>query len=478
MSFTLKKEIKESTLSSFDELMVANNTPVLQVSAQYGITDDTLVASLGGGSTSSSNSLFVADTGTSANGVAAVLSNREVAYRSGQGIRCIYSSIFNDGVANSTQQSGLLTSESAFGFGFDGERFGIFHARGGALEIQELHITTAATGNETATITVDDEIFNVPLTAGTQEQNAYQVSIYLSDNDPRYRYTSNGNIVTVLARLPEQGSGLWVFSSSTAVAGFIEIENGAVPPETWVYKEDWNVKNDLDINPSLGNVYMIQYSYTGFDGIKFFMKNPDTDHFELVHIIKYTNTTTEVSADNPTFRVGWACRNTGNTTSVKVRGSSAAAFIEGERFIDTSGKGKCNISNISSGNDVNILSFRNRDVFNGKANRADAFINELNVATEASKITLFKIIKNPTVNTYLDFEYFNNGSSLLEFATNNTIVTGGEEIACYATTSDIIDSLESLLGYITPGDIYSITANFSSGAASDVLASINWKDDF
>ena len=478
MSLIINKAL-ELPLTQFSEVVTAQNTPIIQITAQYGLTDKIVTAVIGG-SVSVANSLFVANTGTSAGGVAAILSDREISYRAGQGLRTIFSSIFSAGVANSTQEAGLITSESAFAFGFDGVDFGVLHSKDGLLEIQELQVTTPAAGAENASVTVDGTLFVIPITAGIVQQNAYQISAYLTANDPRYRYTSNNDTVNIIARLPEQGSGAFTFSSSgAAIASFTEISTGVIPTEYWTPKANWNVNPNFDIDPELGNVYMIQYAYTGFDGIKYYIKDRLTNDFELVHIEQYANTTTAVNATNPTFRVGWACRNTGNTTNISVKGSSAGAFIEGLHIIDSLGKGKCQTSSITFGADRNVLSFRNREVFNGAANRSETFIFGVSLATEATKLTIFKIIKNPILSSgFLTFQYFNETTSLMEFASDNVIITGGEEVACYATNSDIIVDLSELLGGITSGDTYSITAEFASGAAADMNVSLSWKDDF
>jgi hypothetical protein len=132
-------------LTAFGEQAVAMDTPVMQVTAQYGLLSEVLTANIGG-TTTASDSNFVASTGTGANNVSAIVTTRQAQYKAGQGLKAKFTAFFTAGKANSTQQAGFINSEAAFAFGYNGTEFGILHARDGELENQALTITTPAGG--------------------------------------------------------------------------------------------------------------------------------------------------------------------------------------------------------------------------------------------------------------------------------------------------------------------------------------------
>lgn len=476
MSNNVQIEPQKLPLTAYDQLLISDSYPVMQITGHYGILDDVLSISLGG-TTTTSNSNFIASTGNGPNNVAAIVSNREIQYRAGQGIRCEISAIFTQGVQNSSQNAGFITSESAFGFGYNGEDFGIVHAQGGDLESQELTITTGASGAESASVDVDGVNYSVPLTSGTVEQNAYQIATYLDDIDPRYNFTSVGAVVYCLAQLPDFGGGLFSFSSTTSAGSWVQIKSGTTPIETWVNQADWNGEL-VNIDPTKGNVYQIQAQYLGYGGIFFWVKDPLTSRFVLVHTIHYESTATIPSVSNPIFRIGWGCRNKGNTSDIQVKGASAGAFNEGVVRYDGRPKGICQ-ENLSVGAAFkNILSFRNRLTFNNEANRAEIIPLFLSLSTDTTKTAVFEILINPTVAGELLFSRY-DPNSLMETANDDVLITGGSVISCFdvSSTGALLVEIDKIIEAMLPGDIYCIAAKVTSGANSEMDAALTWKED-
>ena len=466
--------------TAFGELSVAQNKPLIQITAQYGLLEDVLTPTIGGTATTV-DSKFSLSTGVGASNVAAIVSSREAQYKAGQGLLARFTSIFTDGVANSTQQAGLITSESIFGFGYNGAEFGIVHARGGELECQELTITTSAAGAENAIVTVDGAPYAVAISSGTAQDNAYEISVSLSSQVPGYIFTSNNNVVTALAQLPDFGSGAFAFVSGTAIGAWAEIQSGTLPVETWVNKTDWNVNPGIVINTALGNVYQVQMQYLGFGGIRFYIENQQTAAFELVHVIQYANTDTVPSVSNPIFRVGWAARNSGNTTDIIVQGASAAVFIEGIVAFDGLPRGLCQTQLSVTTTRTNVIALRNRITFNNTANRAEIVPILLSLATDSSKTAFFEIVANPETlfGDTLDWNYVDSSKSLMEFADDNVFITGGDVIACFSVrnTGSLLVDMQKILEAQRPGAAFSITARVSSGSSADMDASPVWRED-
>lgn len=469
----------EAATTSFGEASVANPTPVVQITAQYGLRADVLSASIGG-STDAIDSKFTVNTGTGATNVTALVSAREVPYRAGQGLRCLATALFSPGVVDASQLVGLINSEAFFGFGYDGTEFGIVFAREGGREQQELEITTGAAGAENATVTIDNIPFTVPLTGGTVQKTAYEVAASLNPQHPAYNFTSVNGFVYAIALLSDLGAGTFSFSSATAAGTFTEIEAGSIPVETWVKQEDWNVNPGIDINPQLGNVYQIQLQYLGFGGIKFFIEDPATSKFELVHVIRYANTATIPLVKNPIFRCGWAARNTGNTTDITVQGASAAILVEGKIVVDGSHRGVCSFQTGIGTTRTSILAIQNRLSFSGVANRSEIIPRILHLATDTIKTALFEIVLNPIIATgeFLDFQSTGD-NELAELAQNTATVTGGQVIACFNVQigTGVPISFEDITAGLSPGQTLAIVTRVSGGSTAEMSASLSWQDD-
>lgn len=473
-------EFQNLQKTAFGELQVAQMNPVIQITAQYGLRSEVESAVIGG-TVTAEDSKFIASTGTGASNIASVASTRLATYRAGQGLAARFTSIFTTGVADSSQIAGLVTSESLIGFGYNGADFGILLARGGELEQWELQVTGGAGGGgENATITIDGNAYIVPLSSGSPELNAYEISVSLNSQVPGYGFSSVSDTVVVLAQLPDLGAGAFTFSSATATATFTNIQNGLIPPETWVNKADWNVNPNIDIDPTLGNVYQVQMQYLGFGGIQFYIENPETSEFELVHVIKYANSSTVPSVSNPIFRMGWGVRNSGNTTDVVIQGASGAIFIEGDIVVDSPSVGFSATQTSIGTTRTSIASLQNRRTYFGTANRAEIIGRSLVLSTDTSKIAKFELILNPTVASGEFLEFTSLGDSNLGETSDSAVeITGGQVIAAYdvKAASPFKVDIGDVTSKLQPADILCIAASVSSGASSEMSAALTWQDD-
>ena len=92
-----------------------------------------------------------------------------------------------------------------------------------------------------------------------------------------------------------------------AVNGFFFGYNGATfgvchrvnSVDTWYPQTSWNTEkmtageiNSMTLDPTKGNVYEIQFQYLGFGQIEFSVENSSTGAFDVVHVIRFANTST------------------------------------------------------------------------------------------------------------------------------------------------------------------------------------------
>jgi len=472
-------------LSSFGEVTIAAPFPIAQITAAYGLLDKTESFLFSGGTTKAENSLFVTSSGTDAAGSAFLLTRRQVAYRAGQGLIARFTSIFDTPVVDNTQVAGLIINTDNLTFGFVGENFGILYQHGGESEIEELTITTPAGGSENATVTVDGTPFTVPLTVGTVQHNAFEIAESLNAQVANYDFTSNDD--QVVARSVVFGDNLsFAFSSSTAVAAWVQVEAGLAPTAEFIPQPTWNVDTrisadpEVNLDPLVGNVYQIQMQYLGFGGIEFYVEDAKTAQLVLVHRIKFANTSLTTSVTNPTFRVGWASANAGNTTNIEVKGGSASGFIEGIMLRTESPRAAENTNaSVPVGSFVNILTIRNRIAFGTRRNRAEVFGLSLTAATDSVKAAIIEVTVGASITGDLDFQYIDKSNSVVEIADDPGTVTGGKLVASFIvpSSSGVVVNLEELASLILPGEVLTISSQITTGSPSSVSTSIIWQED-
>jgi hypothetical protein len=469
----------DSATTAYGDLAVESLTPIIQITAQYGLRSDALTAVIGG-TVGTVDSKFRITSGTGAANVATIVSAKEATYRPGQGLLFKFSAIFTPNTPNQKQYAGAITSESAFAFGYNGAEFGIVRSFDGALEQQELQITNGGTGN--ITVTVDGNPYTVTLTAGTAQHNAYEIAVSLDAQVPGYGVSSTDDVVSFLAQLPDFGGGAFTYNAlaSGSAGTFTQITAGLIMTDEWTPQAQWNIRPDIVINPALGNIYQIQVKYLGFGGIRFYVENPETALFELVHVIKYANTSILPIVSNPIFRMGWALRSTGNTTNISVEGASAGVYVEGIINHDERKRGASNEALAVDTTRTNVLALKNRATFNSRSNRAAIRTSILNIATDTNKTAVFEIILNPVVQVgqSLIFQSFGSGE-LAEIATDKVTITGGQVLSVFdvkASTPSSVD-LYNIIDELLPSEVVAITARVTQTPASEMAVAINWQDD-
>lgn len=471
-------------LTAFGEVRTESLSPITQVTAQYSLLRNVLTVTdnEATGTNSIEDNKFTCDSGTSATGLASITTLRQLSYRAGQGALGRFTALFDVGTVGNVQVAGLITAENTFAFAYVSDAFGILHAHDGQDELQELTLTVAA-GTETATATIDGTAYSVSLTGtGTVQGDAFEISQSLNAQVPNYNFTSNENQVVAQSVLPTP-QGLFAYSSAGTSAGaWVQLVAGLAAVQEFTPQVQWNCDPMADLNPQMGNVYQIQFQYLGFGAINFFIESEETGELVLVHTIKYANSHTTPSVSNPTFRIGWLSTNIGNTTSVRIQGTSAGAFIEGAIFRDNAPLSDSH-EQISVGTSLtNITSLRNRISFGGKVNRAELFPLIVSAASQTNKAAFFKILLNPVYATPVTFTYANKNSSIAELTSDKVLVSGGQEIGTVTVVNGAPAKVEfnKTIGAVTavfPGSTVCLAAQMSSGAAADCQASVTWQED-
>jgi len=391
-------------------------------------------------------------------------------FRPGQGEKDLFTARFSEGQVGSEQFAGAINANSGGGWGYNGTEFGILLRFGGAIVIQELTVTGAAGGAENATVTIDGTEYTVPLTAGTVQHNASEIADSLTTQVPLWFFEQVDDQVIVTSLISAPATGAFTFSSSTAIAAFVEVAAGVLPTDIWTpqYHDDpekrWNGEPMPELNPNLINNYKIQFGPSvGF----FSVFSTVTNEYVLVHTINENNTSTGVLIENPTFGHSWYALNRAGTSNVTTEGTFAGLYREGK---DTITKATDSIhAEVTAGTtEVPMFSLKSRGSINSVINEASAIIKSIQVASDSTKPIIATLTTGGTL-TGANWQYIDENNSTLLIDESATAITGGKHISI--TGFEVINSSE-LDSELRRGDIFTLSVNVASGGGSSSFSGV------
>ena len=439
-------------------------------------------------------------TGAGANQTSAILSREFVKYNPGQGALCRFTAVYTTGVANSTQYVGLGDTDDGYFFGYNGATFGILRRQGGKPETRKLAITTASNTNENITITLDGDAETVAVTAAgadtttTRVVTANEIVAHDFSNvgegwevhnmGPNVFFTSftDGSKTGTYSLVNGGGEAAGTFSQSLA---------GVATTETVVAQTDWN-KDTFDgsgdaNNPSgvtldqtKGNVYQIRYQWLGFGSISFFIEHGDEGDLHEVHMIKYPNTNTVPSVDNPTLPLYAAAINTTNTSDIVLKVGSMGGYVEGKDTL----KGlphSLSVESTSVGTtETPIMTIHSHDIYQSSLNRVKVKMTIGNVSTDGTKNSIVRVRKNTVLTGPAAFTSLDSNISTIHRDTTATGISGGVVVfAAGVEKVGFVDiDLEKLGITLVAPDFLTVTVQATAAATVDVVATFNWQELF
>ena len=471
--------------TAFGENLVAMNYPFIQAAPVNGFLPANWRAYTDGssGTAGVTGTEFSATTGTGGLGsYGAVQSFRALNYKAGEGGMARFTARFpNGGVASSWQGAGLLNIGDELSFGFNGTEFGIWHRHNGKPEVQTIQVTGAASGSENATIFVDGTSYTVPLTSGTVQHNAHEIAEYLDANATGWESTQNDDTAQLVALSDGDKTGTFSFASSSATATVAEVTAGVTKTSDFVAQTSWNVDTSSWIDHTKGNVFQITYQYLGYGAIYFWIENPETGLFTLVHKIKWANANNKPSLGNPSMHAGWYATSIGSTEDIQVFGASFNASSQGPQ-VKTRNPRAQDHENSNVGTTLeNILSIRNKRVVNGLINQQEIEPLSLSISNESgSKAATFELRSNPTFGAETNFQNTGNVNLISEYDTTSNTVTGGKLLDSFVVSggSSITLDLERYRLRVPPTLTLCVCAKANaSGSGLTLNAAMNWYED-
>lgn len=348
-------------------------------------------------------------------------------------------------------------------------------------------VTTATTGSGTAT--VSGSMINLSTTAAINSSASVQTNRnvrYIAGQGALVRlsaiFTAGAVGSQQIVGVGDAVDGLF-FGYNGATFGILHRNNGV---DTWVAKNNWNLDRadgttptGLDLDPTKGNVYQIQYQWLGFGDVAFSVVNKETGRFVDVHRIKYANANTSVSLTNPVLPILAEATNTSNASNIVVKSASAIGGADAD-----DGEAPLRVHHTFDGSKLSVTSeqpiftIRNSTTFGGATNTVFVGPEILAIAADGNKPTFIRGYTNPTITSTSQYVALSTGTSVVQTNTVSTSATGGTLVFSVplAKAGQMLVDAEGYSISLKPGEHFTITGQ--SSVASDVYVSLTWEEFF
>jgi hypothetical protein len=472
-------EVTNLLKTSYGELSVESALPFVSGNAVYGfIPSNFRTFTEGAGYATATSNVLEVSSGTALADYGTIRSFRSNNYKTGQGSLLRAGAKFNTPTALTWSGVGAFNVGDEYSFGYNGTAFGIWHRYNGKAEVQELVISTAATGAEDATVTVNGTDYVIALTSGTTQHNAFEIAAYLDANGSGFEVEQVDNSIRIDFTSDGDKTGAFTFSSATAVATFHEKTQGTSKTSDHVAMSSWNkAPNGFSgFDPSKGNAYQIEYQ-NGYGDIKFYIENPETSDFELVHIIKWANAKTFTNLTNPAMHIGLYATSIGATTPVTVEVAYITSFIHGTLNKTRNPRSFTNTKLAVGTTLTNILTIRNSRTYNGRANQVQIEPLSVIITNDGTKQAECTVRGNPTVSGETNFQEVGN-NLVSQSEVSGTTVSGGRELVSFPVASKestVIDLKNFEIAQ--PPSLRLVVACAMVSGTADITASLVWYED-
>lgn len=473
---------------AFGGLGTFHLTPIVQIANKYQLDpddDDTLeIFEATGGTADNSGNLFRCQSGTSVGGYGVIRSKETINYRAGQGISAIFTASFTTGVANSLQFGGMFSLTETLGFGYNGASFSVLHSYGGVAEVQTVQVTATPSGTENCTVTLDSDAVVISITNSTVQTNAEEIRAGLAGDATvggKWRVEQVDDTVYCISKSVGDKTGTFSFSSATATATVTEQTTGAAKTDNHTAQANFNVAAPFSgFDPTYLNVYKIQFGYLGVANISFFIYNPTSGEFELVHQIEWANANNVTHLGSPNLKIGWTSASLGSSGSnLTVLGASGAIFLQGDEVVKNNTFADNNQKASVATTLTNILTIKNRTVYNNRFNLGKVFPISISVDNDHNKGSIISIYRNATIAGTQNYQFEDEFNSTVIIDKTGTTVTGGTLIKSLtvAANGSVEVDMTNLKTELLPDETFTLAVRTISGTSTNITGTITWKEE-
>ena len=488
------------SIGPFGSLTVSEQTATAQATVKFGLNVTQWVTSSVGNQSSctAENGILSCSSGISTSGSADIRLRRGVKYRPGQGVIGKFTAVFDPGVEDSVQLAGVGNEECGYYFAKDGVDFGIMHVDTAKREIRLLTLTVGAGASESVTITLNGLSKTFVISGGSNiNQTAYLISQqdYSQMGYGWLAEACNGT-VCFISKSPRPLSGTYSLSSGGSAAGtFSQVQEGMVASETFISQSLWNIDpmngggpSRVSLNPEKGNVYSVGYQYLGFGNAIFSIEDPNKGILLPVHQIINANNRDTTVLNNPYTFARWTAENRGSSTSVTIKGASAATFVEGRVNRDigptfSTGSIRASVAQTI----VPILTIRPNSVFSGQSSFGALDPYNISVGTDfgnasGNNIVIVYVYKNAALTGPVNFQYVDRYQSITAADYSATGLTVGPKTQLYKSfavpANDAVTlNLSSDEFFLTHGNTLTIAARATGGTVEYLSTNLSWHED-
>jgi hypothetical protein len=469
--------IKDQQKTAYGEIVIAEGTPQVSGNAVYNFIPSNFRIFLAGtGTAIAEDNVFKVSSGTSLGDYGTIRSFRSLNYQTGQGATVRLCAMFNNAEALTWSGAGVINIGDEFSFGYNGLVFGIWHRYGGRAEVQYLTLTTGAGGSETAIVTINTVVYNIPLTSGTVQHNAFEIEQYLIANGVGFEAEQVDDQVRIDFTSDGDKTGTFSFSSSSAVGSFTEETVGVTKTSDHIPRDKWNGDTLDNFDPSKGNTYSIVYQ-NGYGDAHFLIED-DSGKNREVHTINWSNSQTIPNLSNPSIHVGVYATSIGATTPIVVECPYMAGFINGRVGPTRNPRAADNTKSIAT-TLTNILTVRNSRTYNGIHNQVEISPLSITLTNDGNKGAIFELRANATVSGESNFQ--EAGTNLISQidVSGEDVTENGRYLGSWAVArlSSTIVNLKELDIRVPPSLRLVIAGKMTSGSAADLSATIIWYED-
>ena len=364
----------------------------------------------------------------------------------------------------------------------------------------------AATTANTATVDVSSGRLRLQTTA-----NTYGSALYQSTKSVAYR---PGQGVTW------RGTPIWTSSNAnsqqycgigTTVDGYFFGYKGTSfgvchrlnsSDSDFIAQASWNQDTCLGTGPSgftldttKGIPMMIKYPYLGHGNISFWILNPTTGAWILVHCIQYAGSSAVPQLTNPNLNLYAEAKNTGNANNLIMYLTCSAAFLDGPKeFLGCQYGMDSTKTGITT--ETNMITLKNCTSINGVTNRGLARLRSMSgVAVSAgNNLFILRIRKGATLGGTPSYSPISgiasdpgvattltSAQSIMSYdVAGTTVSTANGSLYFSATGSNTGSAFEMDLTaykiYISPGETMTFSL-FSTTSTSQSTMCVNWQED-
>ena len=478
-------------LSSFNELNIAELTPVAQCDFIYGVnTNINNILTFAGGTVTAVSGVANVSSGVSTSGSADVALRRNLKYRPGQGSLSRVTALFGTPASGNVQVVGPGNAESGYYFGYAGTDFGIFHYENSQREVRKLTVTTGA-GTGLVTVTLDGTSVSVPVTGGNNvNRTSYELSKYdYSNVGVGWLADAIDGTVFFISSRPNPYTGSYSVAGNSIIGSFSSVIAGSGSSVTFISQSSWNIdkmdgtgQSRMVLDKQKGNVYQVGFQYLGFGNALFGIEDPETGRIAPVHMIKNTNSRTTPVLKNPQVTTRAVSVNIGGTSNVTLKTVSMASFTEGlAKKLDPRYALSFAIDSVDTSNAYQpIGAIKVNRVYNNLTSFGE--IDLLRVAasnTSTAKTLTVSLFKNLPLSGTPNFQYLSQTNSLISYATlipgtDSITTTGYIPLVTFPIASNNSNSvtfdLDDLV--VAHGEIIYVAIKTSGQVTGEV--SLNW----